>query len=162
MNEEKLVAVAGKLEVNPSIIKTAKRNEFVKKITYAWSQIFLFILSIVTLRYSWSIFSSENQWIRPTYPFDYLGDSLYVLMNPFFWILQIGNFSGSFFLRKKLGLKTSTVIAISFVNFVLVIVGFTAFHLLVSIPSSALNPSVLYGVHSRTQRKLVERVLNWE
>ena len=125
---------------------------------YAWSQIFLYVLSIVTLRFSWPIFSSEKQW-RPTYPFDYdyFGDPLYVLINPFFWILQIGNFSGTFFLRKKLGLKTSTIIAISFVNIVLIILGFTAFHFLVNTPASALNHSILYGVYAKTQKKVFKK-----
>lgn len=162
MNKERLKEVAEKLDVDPFVIKKAKRDNLFKSLAYAWSQVFVYILSIVVLRYSWSIFSSENQWKSPTYPFAYFGDPLYVLINPFFWIVQIGNFTGTFFLRKKLGLRKAIIITISFVNIVLVIIGFTALHLLVSTPVSYLDPSVMYGVYAKAQNKISVKAGLWK
>jgi hypothetical protein len=77
----------------------------------------------------------RNNW-DPTYPYDYVYDFIYILTNPFHWILHIGNISGSLVFRKKIGLKSWQIGFLSFFNFLISALGFLLIHKITSNASS--------------------------
>lgn len=156
MNEEKLSEVADKLEVNQLVIKRAKWKAFLKKLIYPLTQVTVNIASIGLLVLSYPLLSigmSSSSFTRSTYPANISEDVIFILINPFNWTLHIGNFTSSFLLHKKIGVKRAYIILASILNIFLAGLAFVGLHQLVnqSVVDSFYGTgiSIDYGVYHR-------------
>ena len=104
------------------------------------------------------LFSSES-WSRPTYPVTFFTDLGVLLQNYYLWMLHLGNFAGSFVMRKKAGIKTWIVGLVSFFNFIVVILVYFIVHKAqaFSVAESLVGTgySIDYGVYSKKELKSI-------
>ena len=158
INNEKLGELANKLELDASNIKTAKRKVIIKKLQYPFIQLGVFLLSFVT-----NIFPYKWFWggWNPTYPSDYVLDFIFVLINPFHWILHLGNLTGSLIFSKRLGMKKGLVTIVAISNYVLSALAFFLIHKITSISVSeslaGTGMAVLYGTYNESKKEILTK-----
>ncbi len=154
INKNNLQEISGKLNVKTKDIKVAKVKSFLKKLQYPFIQLGVVLLSFVTnfFPYKWYF----GRW-NPTYPSDYMLDFLFVLLNPFHWVLHLGNLTGSLIFRKRLGMKKGLVTIVVISNYILSALAFFLIHKMTSISISesfaGTGMAVLYGVFENNIRR---------
>lgn len=154
MDEEKIVEVANKLDIEQSVIKGAKRKRIWKKLVYPFIQLAINAISITLLIFSYPLLGiGSGDFLHSTYPIDLLGDLKFVLINPFNWTLQIGNLTVSYYQRDKFGVKKYHIIVVSVINFLVAELAFLGLHQLLNTSLveqlSGTGISVEYGVFSK-------------
>ncbi len=152
INNEKLGELADKLELDVTDINNAKRKVIIKKLQYPFIQLGVFLLSFVT-----NIFPYKWFWggWEPTYPGDYVLDFLFVLMNPFHWVLHLGNLTSSLIFSKRIGVKKSLVTIVVISNYIFSALAFFLIHKITSITASesfaGTGFAIMYGVYNESK-----------
>lgn len=99
------------------------------------------------------ILFSADSFLRPTYPANFLLDGFVTIINPFFWIIHIGNVSGSIIFRKKIGMKTGKIVLIDIINLFASFFVYLLLHKMLSFSVSeslsGTGMDVLYGVFNK-------------
>lgn len=154
INKEKIEELAGKLELDTNSIKNAKRKAIIKQLKYPFIQLGVFLFSIITNIFPYRWF--WNDW-GPTYPGEYVLDFFFVLLNPFHWVLHLGNLTGSLIFSKRLGMKKSLVTIVVIANYILSALAFFLVHKATTIPVSetyaGTGISIMYGVYNKSRPK---------
>ena len=158
INKNNLQEISGKLDINSKDIKKAKIKSFLRKLQFPFIQLGVILLSFVAnfFPYKWYF----GRW-NPTYPSDYLLDFIFVLLNPFHWVLHLGNLTGSLIFKKRLGMKRALVIIIVISNYFLSALAFFLIHKITSISAyeslAGTGMAIEYGVF---EKKLENRELS--
>ena len=159
INRNNLQEISRKLDINSKDIKKAKVKSFLKKLQFPFIQLGVALLSFVAnfFPYKWYY----GRW-EPTYPTDYMLDFFFVLLNPFHWVLHLGNLTGSLLLNKRLGMRKALVTIVVISNYILSALAFFLIHKITSVSISeslaGTGMAIEYGVFKKKHYK--KKLLN--
>ena len=109
--------------MNVKTIGKAKIKKIFKGMIFPISQLIInglsYVVNFFTLTKLWGFTGS-----RPTYPYYKLATLGYVIGNPFFLALHVGNLTGFLITNKKTGLKKTHIVLATFLNFLVALIGF--------------------------------------
>jgi len=149
MNKEKFNDTLDLLELDHDIPKKAKNKFKLKKLSYPFTQLGVYLLSLLANILPLII---TNDWI-PTYPF---GNFYFPFFNPYNYLVHVSNLGGSMIFRKKIKIKWYFIVLIVLINFVISAFSFILINELTTVSVSeslaGTGIAVAYGVYHKNEK----------